>query len=69
MTKTIRVNDDTHDALAGLKADDESFDDLLGRLIERRRELIREGAGFWEGTDAAEKAREAREATKEQIGR
>lgn len=69
MSKSIRVEEDTHAALAALKSEDESFDDLLSRLVAERRETIREGAGLWEGTDAAERAREARQGTKRGIGR
>ena len=68
MSKTIRVDDDTHAALAALKGDDETFDELLSRLVEDRRETIREGAGLWDGTDAAEKAREARSEMKRGVG-
>jgi predicted CopG family antitoxin len=60
MSKSIRVDEDTHDALASLKGDDETFDDLLTRLIRERREDIRAGAGLWAGTDAPERAREKR---------
>lgn len=60
MSKSIRVDDDTHAALAALKGEDESFDDLLSRLIRERRESVLEGAGFWEGTNGAEYAREKR---------
>lgn len=67
MGKTIRVDDTTHDALAALKGEDETFDELLTRLIEVRRETIRKGAGLWNETDAAEKAREAREQMKQDI--
>lgn len=68
MSKSIRVTDDTHAALAALKGEDETFDELLSRLIEERRESVREGAGLWQGTDAAEKAREARKDMKEGVG-
>lgn len=68
MSKSIRVEDNTHAALAALKGDDETFDDLLSRLVRERRETIREGAGLWKGTDAAEKAREARKETKRDVG-
>ena len=68
MSKTIRVDDDTHAALAALKGDDETFDELLSRLVEDRRETIREGAGLWDGTDAGEKAREARSEMKRGVG-
>lgn len=65
MSKTIRVTDETHAALAALKGDDETFDDLLSRLIAERRERVEAGAGFCTGTDAAEAAREAREKMKD----
>ncbi|WP_436907464.1 DUF7557 family protein [Halosimplex marinum] len=68
MSKSIRVDEETHAALAALKGDDETFDDVLSRLIEDRRERVREGAGLWEGTDAAERAREAREEMKRAVG-
>lgn len=68
MSKSIRVDDDTHAALAALKGDDETFDDLLSRLVGERRESIEEGAGLWAGSDAAEKAREARKEMKQDVG-
>lgn len=68
MSKSIRVGDDTHAALAALKGEDETFDELLSRLVEERREHVRNGAGLWNGTDAAEKAREAREEMKQGVG-
>lgn len=68
MSKSIRVEDDTHAALSALKGENETFDELLSRLLEERRESVREGAGLWEGTDAAEKAREARKEMKQGIG-
>lgn len=68
MSKTIRVDEETHEALAALKGEDETFDELLSRLIEDRVERVREGAGLWEGTDAVESAREAREEMKDGVG-
>lgn len=68
MSKSIRVDEDTHAALAALKGEDETFDDLLSRLVEERRESIRDGAGLWDGTDAAEKARTARQQMKDDVG-
>ncbi|MFC6732252.1 antitoxin VapB family protein [Haladaptatus sp. DYSN1] len=68
MSKSIRVKDDTHAALAALKGSDETFDDLLSRLIEERRETVRDGAGLWKGTDAAQKARDARKDMKQGVG-
>jgi predicted CopG family antitoxin len=68
MSKSIRVDDDTHAALAALKGEDETFDDLLSRLVRERHESVREGAGLWEGTDAAESAREKRKEMKRGVG-
>lgn len=68
MSKSIRVEEDTHAALEALKGEDETFDDLLSRLLSERRELVREGAGLWSGTDAAEKARESRQKMKQDVG-
>lgn len=68
MSKSIRVDEATHEALSALKGEDETFDDLLSRLVEERRESVRDGAGLWEGTDAPAKAREARETMKRDVG-
>lgn len=68
MSKSIRVDEDTHAALASLKGEDETFDELLSRLVAQRRERIRDGAGLWEGTDAAESARNARKEMKDNVG-
>lgn len=67
MSKTIRVDDDTHASLDALKGEDDTFDDIISWLLEERREAIREGSGLWEGTESAEKAREARKSMKEGV--
>ncbi len=69
MSKTIRVDEDVHAALARLKREDESFSGLLDRLLAERRERVREGAGLWSGSDAAEEARAARREMKRDVGR
>lgn len=68
MSKSIRVDDDTHAALADLKDENETFDELIKRLLRERGDAIREGAGIWVGTDAAEHARAAREEMKRDVG-
>lgn len=68
MSKSIRVDEQTHAALKSLKRENETFNDLLTRLVEERTELVEAGAGLWEGTDAAEKAREYRNEMKQGIG-
>jgi predicted CopG family antitoxin len=68
VSKSIRVDEETHAALAALKGEDETFDDLLSRMVRERRGTVREGAGLWEDTDAAEKAREKREEMKRGVG-
>jgi len=68
MSKSIRVDENTHAALATLKRDDETFDDLLSRLARERRETVRDGAGLWSGTDAAESARKKRDEMKRGVG-
>ena len=68
MSKSIRVDADTHRALAALKGEDETFDELLTRLLRERRETVRAGAGLWEDSDAAERAREARTEMKRGVG-
>ncbi|QKY16799.1 antitoxin VapB family protein [Halorubrum sp. CBA1229] len=67
MVKRIRVEEDTHAALASLKGDDESFDDLLTRLLREHRGGPQSGAGLWEGSDAPEHARETRRELKSGI--
>mgnify|MGYP000448174832 CR=1 FL=1 len=67
MSKTIRVDEDTHADLARLKGEDESFDDVITRLLERRRDDIRDGAGYWSSADA-ERARETLQAMKDGVG-
>lgn len=60
MSKRIQVKDDTHATLAALKGENETFDERLSRLIRERHERIREGAGLWAGTAAAERAQVTR---------
>lgn len=71
-SEQIRVSSDIKAALEEQKGPDESYNDVLERLIEkqveRRREAIRDGAGIWEGTDAADEARAARDALRDDIG-
>ena len=68
VSKSIRVKEDTHAALAALKSEDESFDELLSRLLREHQETVESGAGLWADTDAADGAREARKRMKEDIG-
>lgn len=68
MSKSIRVGDDTHAALAALKREDETFDELLSRLVRERRESVREGAGLWADSDAPEAARSKRAEMKDDVG-
>ena len=68
MSKSIPVDEDTRAALAALKGDDETFDELLLRLMREHRESVHEGTGRWAGTDAADSAREAREEMKRDVG-
>ena len=69
MSKTIRVDDDTHASLAVMKGDDETFDDVISRLLENRRAAVEEGAGLWADSNAAEAARTARQSMKDGVGR
>jgi len=68
MSKTIRVDDETHAALSELRGEEETYDDVITSLLEQRRETVQEGAGLWEGTDAAESALEARKRMKKGVG-
>lgn len=68
MSEHIRVDEDTYAALLALKHEDETFDDLLTRLVRERRESIRDGAGRWTDSDAPESAGSARTEMKDDIG-
>jgi len=68
MSTMVRVQEDTHERLKKLRREGESLDEVISRLIEGREKDIEEGAGFWEGTDAGEGAREARRSMKEEVG-
>jgi predicted CopG family antitoxin len=71
-TEQIRISAELKAELEKQKRPGESYNDVLQRLVdeqvERRREAIRAGAGLWEGTDAADTARAARESMKEDVG-
>jgi predicted CopG family antitoxin len=71
-TEHIRVSEEIKDALDEQKRPGESYNDVLERLVgdrtEKRREAIREGAGAWKGTNAAEGARAARQKLDEELG-
>jgi predicted CopG family antitoxin len=67
VSERIRVDEDTYAALAALKREEETFDDLLTRLVRERRESIRDGAGRWGNSDAPEMARAARADLKDDI--
>ena len=69
MSECIRVDEDTHAVLAALKRDDETFDELLVRLVDSRGEQVRAGAGRWDDSDAAVNARKKREEMKDTVGR
>jgi predicted CopG family antitoxin len=56
MSTSVRVSDETKAKLARLKREDESWDEFLDRLANEGSGMK---AGAWEGTDKAEKAREA----------
>ena len=71
-TEQIRVSPKVKAALEAEKQPDESYNETVERLIEeraaRRRELIREGAGLWDGTDAAEHAKRVRDEMNDAVG-
>ncbi len=62
MSTTIRVSDETKRKLEALKREDETFDELLGRLTRYERPME---AGAWAGTDKATHGRSAIERTRE----
>lgn len=68
----IRVSAAVKRTLDEQKRPGESYNEVLERVlaaqVERRREVIRQGAGVWEGTDAAAAARAASEELAREIG-
>lgn len=71
-TEQIRVSPEVKAALEAEKEPGESYNEALERLIDervaRRRKAIREGAGLWEGTDAAEAAKRVRSEMNDELG-
>lgn len=65
----VRVDEEKHEELKGLRREGESLDDVIPRLLEDRGVDIEDGAGFWEDGEAAEAAREARRSMKEDVGK
>jgi len=63
-TKTIRVSEDVYDRLKTRKRDDESFTDLLDRLVKQERDIYA-GFGAWE--EAAEEMKETHERMNEEM--
>ena len=63
-TKTIRVSEDVYERLKARKREDESFTDLLERIVEDDRDIYA-GFGAWE--DAAEEMRETHEKMNEEM--
>ena len=69
MSERIWIDPETYAALESLKRDEETFDELVTRLLGSRRRDVCAGAGLWEGTDAAERAREKRREMKRERSR
>lgn len=66
MCPTIRVTEDTMEKLRHRKRVDETWDELLDRLATDSGSM---NPGAWEGTDKADKAREAVKRSRESFGR
>lgn len=67
MSKTVRLDEDTHATLAELKGEEETFDEVVRRLLAQRRDRIRDGGGYWDEEDASA-ARERHERMRESVG-
>lgn len=65
MDTSIRVSNETKAKLARLKREDESFDDLLDRLVSEEEPIV---IGAWD-EEKANRAREAVERSRESFGR
>lgn len=71
-TEQIRVSERIKSELEAQKRPGETYNDVLERLIDdqtdRRRQAIRDGAGVWAGSDAADAATAVRESMTEDVG-
>jgi predicted CopG family antitoxin len=65
MGTSIRVSNETKAKLARLKREDESFDDLLNRLVSEEEPIV---IGSWD-EEKANRAREAVARSRESFGR
>ncbi|WP_433632684.1 DUF7557 family protein [Halomicrococcus sp. NG-SE-24] len=65
MSTSIRVSDDTKRMLESLKRDDETFDELLERLVQSEKPI---DIGAWDKEDA-DRARAAVERSRESFER
>lgn len=65
MSTSIRVSDETKAKLDRLKRDDESFDDLLERLVSDEEPIT---VGAWD-SDTADRARDAVDRSRESFER
>jgi len=52
--KTLTIRDETYQKLARLKRDNESFSDIIDRIVERRQTSIKEFAGTLKNSRALE---------------
>ncbi|MDG5817990.1 antitoxin VapB family protein [Natronococcus sp. A-GB7] len=68
MSERIRVSDATYVKLESLRADGETFDDVISRLLDERYRRVHAGAGYWCDSDASECARRTRAELKREIG-
>lgn len=67
-SRNISIREDTYEKLRDRKRGDESFTELLERLMERERDF-EAGFGSWAGTDAGAVALETRAEMNETIER
>jgi predicted CopG family antitoxin len=56
--KTITIRDETHQALQKLKEEDDSFSDVIDRLIEEKTGDIRRFAGVLKDSEVLDPLRE-----------
>lgn len=67
-SKNISIRDDTYEKLRARKQRDESFTDVIERLMHEEKDF-EAGFGSWSGTDADAVARETRAEMNETIER
>ena len=66
-SRNISITDDVYEQLKARKREDESFTDVIRRLMDDDKDF-ESGFGAWEGTDKGDHARRVKEELNEELG-